>query len=350
MKHHTPGTGLWVQRVGVARLARNTLEREITISSGCWSEESFSATLKNICYSRQNIIESQQCWWLILATKGLRTADHQQGRGSIQAASRRGQTDSRGRDSPVKSERWVTLRRVAHQHGGVTRWWRRKMRPQHVGNLKPQKSVWRKRTNARNPLYSSSLHKHKMQNSHCQHGLRNIFWYKTVRPHLSHHYVSWQTALIHWAGPKYQTAPHGRTNGERGPAEQKVGWNVALFNAFNMNEKAAVSNGVGVGTYCKYLKKKKKVWVEGVSKRAENSWTNVKIQKWDMSRKNSYTLEANRPDLNKHVIQAQAFIDTLAETMQHDSSSPGKVGEGQMVVENGWTWHRKDLRGFKMHV
>lgn len=152
-------------------------------------------------------------------------------------ASWRGRTDSRGRDSPVKSERWVTLRRGAHQHGGVTRWWRRKNTPKHVGNLKPQKSVWDKRTNARNPLYTSSLHKHKTQNSHCQHSLRNIFWYKTVRPHLSHHYVSWQTALIHWAGPKYQTAPHGRTNGETDPAEQKVGWNATLFNAFNMNEK-----------------------------------------------------------------------------------------------------------------
>lgn len=61
-----------------------------------------------------------------------------------------------------------------------------------------------------------------------------------------------------------------------------------------MNENAAVSNGVGVGTYCKYLKKKKTFWVEDVSKRAEESWTNVKIQKWDMSKKTrgDYTLKA----------------------------------------------------------
>lgn len=126
------------------------------------------------------------------------------------AASWRGRTDSRGRDPPVKSGRWVTLRRVAHQHR-VTLWWRWQNTPRHVGKQKTQKSVSDKRTNQKNPLYSSSLHKHKMQNSHCQHSLRNIFWYKTARPHLSHHHVSWQTALIHWAGPKYQTAPHGRT-------------------------------------------------------------------------------------------------------------------------------------------
>lgn len=98
-----------------------------------------------------------------------------------------------------------------------------------------------------NTFFKSLLHKWKMQNSHSQHSLHNI------HPHLSHYYVSWQTALIHWTDPKYQAAPHGRTNGVTDPTEQKVGLNAAFFKVFNMNEKAAVSNGVGVGTYCEYL-------------------------------------------------------------------------------------------------